>query len=307
MKTFLTILSFFFIQSVFAQNNNAYKHDSLQVEGQYVHYYTKGKGPAILYLQGGPGFSSDNMRAIADSISNYRSVLIDYRGTGKSIANKPDSTWVGYNQILQDVEAVRKKLTIEKWIVTGHSFGGQFTMYYAIKHPQVVTRIIPVSSAPPKNDFMNYYKETLWMRYSPEEMDELRNLAQDTSLTELEKKKRRIYLDNVPYFYNRANISKLFILYPNATDDNFMNWTYFFAFLKSPEYARFDYTKEYLNLPIPVRNIMPRQDAVNDGELLLLNSKQKNGKMIYIERSGHIPWIENPNDFFRVFKESLTD
>lgn len=247
------------------------------------------------------------MRAIADSIPNYRSVLVDYRGTGRSINKTADSTWVGYEQILKDVEAVRKKLGVEKWIVVGHSYGGQFAMQYAIKHPKVVTRIIPIASVAPNNNGNNHYIETLWMRYSPEEMAELRNLAQDTSMTELEKKKRKLYLDNVPYFYNRANINKLFILYPNATDDNFMNWQYFNAFLKSLEYAKFDYTKEYLNLTIPVRNIMPRQDAGNDGELLLLNSKQKNGKMNYIERSGHVPWIENPSDFYRIFKESLTD
>lgn len=307
MKTFLIILSLIIAQIAFGQND-LYKHDSLLVEGQYVHYYTKGKGPAILYMQGGPGFSSDYMRAIADSIPNYRSVLIDYRGTGKSIAKTPDSTWVGYDQILKDVEAVWKKLGIEKWIVVGHSYGGQFAMQYAIEHPKVVTRIIPIASAPPHNNgWSKYYIETLWMRYSPEEMAELRNLAQDTTMSALDKKKRMIYLENVPYFYNRSNINKLFIVHPNATDDNFMNEQYFNAFLKSPEYARFDLTKEYLILPIPVRNIMPRQDAGNDGELLLLNSKQKNGKMYYIERSGHAPWFENPSDFFRIFKESITD
>lgn len=54
MKTFLTILSLIIAQIAFGQND-LYKHDSLLVEGQYVHYYTKGKGSAILYLQGGPG------------------------------------------------------------------------------------------------------------------------------------------------------------------------------------------------------------------------------------------------------------
>lgn len=81
MKTFAALFFLFFLsQEIIAQ----YKHDSIKIEHGYLHYYTKGEGKPIVLLQGGPGFSSYYMRAIADSLDGYKTVLVDFEGTGRS-------------------------------------------------------------------------------------------------------------------------------------------------------------------------------------------------------------------------------
>ena len=51
-----------------------YNHDSIPVEKGFLHFYTFGKGKPVVHLQGGPGFSSYYMRAIADSLPDYHNI-----------------------------------------------------------------------------------------------------------------------------------------------------------------------------------------------------------------------------------------
>lgn len=79
----------------------------------YIHFYTKGEGEPIVLLQGVP-FSNYYMRGVADFLENYKSILIDYQGTGRSQYREVDSTWANLDYVIKDVERVRKHLGIDK-------------------------------------------------------------------------------------------------------------------------------------------------------------------------------------------------
>ena len=95
--------------------------------------------PYLLFLQGGPGFeaarptappSGWQKRALAD----YRVLLIDQRGTGRStpVGDIPGSTprdqaaymtHLRADGIVRDAELIRQELGIDRWSVLGQSFG----------------------------------------------------------------------------------------------------------------------------------------------------------------------------------------
>ena len=133
-KTLLFLLIAFSFTIAKAQ----YKHDSIKIDHGYLHYYTRGEGEPLILLQGGPGFSSYYMRAIADSLDGYKTVLVDFEGTGRSQYRKADPSWVSLDNLVGNVELVRKKLGINNWTAIGHSYGGMFELYYAVKHPEIV-------------------------------------------------------------------------------------------------------------------------------------------------------------------------
>jgi len=65
----------------------------------------------------------------------YRIVLIDQRGSGKSeppAELRENTTW----DLVEDIERVRKKLGIEKWVVFGGSWGSTLSLAYAQTHPE---------------------------------------------------------------------------------------------------------------------------------------------------------------------------
>ncbi|EEI17136.1 alpha/beta fold hydrolase [Corynebacterium lipophiloflavum] len=105
--------------------------------------------PALLYLQGGPGFPSprEHYDWIATALEHYRVVLLDQRGTGRStridratpqLIDAPTLTRLRADAIVADAEAIRRELGVERWDVLGQSFGGFCLAHYLAAHPESV-------------------------------------------------------------------------------------------------------------------------------------------------------------------------
>lgn len=101
--------------------------------------------PAVV-LHGGPGQGcAPNMRRAFDP-SRYRIILFDQRGCGRSIPHASDpATEMAFNtteHLIADMEALRAQLGIERWLLSGGSWGATLALAYAQKHPSRVTEIV---------------------------------------------------------------------------------------------------------------------------------------------------------------------
>ena len=93
------------------------------------------EGPPILSFHGGPGSKSKRYHAERFDLSTYRVILFDQRGCGKStpLGSIENNTT---DDLLGDAERIREKLGIERWFVSGGSWGSTLSLLYAIKHPE---------------------------------------------------------------------------------------------------------------------------------------------------------------------------
>ena len=92
-------------------------------------------GDPILFLHGGPGAGcSEQDRCFFDP-ANFRIVLLDQRGSGRSVpvGDLTDNTMA---HTAQDVEQLREQLGIESWHVFGGSYGSTMALYYAQEFPE---------------------------------------------------------------------------------------------------------------------------------------------------------------------------
>ncbi len=92
-------------------------------------------------MHGGPGGGTSGTERGFFDPAKYRIVLIDQRGCGKSTPHaeiEGNTTW----DLVSDIEAVRKHLGIEKWLVFGGSWGSTLSITYAITHPEAVTELV---------------------------------------------------------------------------------------------------------------------------------------------------------------------
>ncbi|HEY4227096.1 MAG TPA: alpha/beta fold hydrolase, partial [Candidatus Limnocylindrales bacterium] len=102
--------------------------------------------PYLLFLQGGPGFEATRPTAPPSgwqkrALADYRLLLIDQRGTGRStpVGDIPgatpqdQATYLTHfraDSIVRDAELIRKELGVDRWSILGQSFGGFCSLTY---------------------------------------------------------------------------------------------------------------------------------------------------------------------------------
>lgn len=303
LRNAITVLALFICCSTFGQ----YKHDSVKREHGYIHYYTKGKGEAIVLLQGGPGFSSYYMRSIADSLNNNLCVLIDYEGTGRSQNRKPDSSWVSPEKIVSDIEQVRKKAGITKWTVLGHSYGTHVGLLYSSQYPSVINKIVLLAFIGTNNHFQRYAGDNIMARLSETDLEGLEKIEKDTLLNSIDREFKTQSILLKAYFFDRSKVVPFLKSVPTEESLFYYNDLFNYAYWSNPNYWKWDISNEALGLDKPIRIIQGRQDFVNDGNQSLFDSKARNSKLYYIEQSGHFTWIEKPAKFFAILRKILEE
>ncbi|MGH8149134.1 MAG: prolyl aminopeptidase [Steroidobacteraceae bacterium] len=121
-----------------------YSSGYLSVGGGHELYFEECGNPhgkPAVFLHGGPGGGSDpRMRGFFDP-HRYRLVLYDQRGCGKSrpyASLAENSTW----HLVEDLERLRARLGIDRWLVFGGSWGSTLALAYAEAHPQRVSELV---------------------------------------------------------------------------------------------------------------------------------------------------------------------
>ncbi|WP_410633053.1 prolyl aminopeptidase [Amycolatopsis sp. cmx-4-83] len=126
-----------------------YDHGLLDVgDGHRVYWETCGNpgGKPALVLHGGPGQGcTPGMRRVFDP-ARYRAVLVDQRGCGRSLPHASDpATSLRHNttdHLVADLERLREHLGIERWLLTGGSWGTTLALVYAERFPHRVSEIV---------------------------------------------------------------------------------------------------------------------------------------------------------------------
>lgn len=76
-----------------------------------------------------------------DLMADQRLVLISPRGLGNSSPVKRQRE-LTFSQLVDDIEAVRTRLGIDRWVFLGDSSGGCIALLYALRYPQSLRGLI---------------------------------------------------------------------------------------------------------------------------------------------------------------------
>ncbi len=95
------------------------------------------KGIPVVFLHGGPGSGCEPYHRRFFDPDRYRIILFDQRGCGRSSphAELHNNTT---QALVSDIELIREKLGIDKWVVFGGSWGSTLGLVYAETHPERV-------------------------------------------------------------------------------------------------------------------------------------------------------------------------
>lgn len=98
-------------------------------------------GRPCLFLHGGPGSGAQPLHRTLFDLKRDHVFLFDQRGAGRSHPHLSLMANTTAHQIA-DIEAIRTHFGIEKWLVTGGSWGSTLALAYAETHPDRVTALV---------------------------------------------------------------------------------------------------------------------------------------------------------------------
>lgn len=121
-----------------------FESDQLVLDDLHTMYFEQSGNPngvPVLFLHGGPGSgASPSHRQFFDP-AFYRIIIFDQRGAGRSKPLgelKDNSTPL----LIADIERLREKLGVARWIVFGGSWGSTLALAYAEHHPSRVMALV---------------------------------------------------------------------------------------------------------------------------------------------------------------------
>jgi proline iminopeptidase len=297
----LLLVSIFLFSSALPAQTVAHSKGTIHTEDVDLGYETLGQpGTAlpVIAVNGGPGLSHAYMvqNDLWERIARHRLVVFyDQRGTGASKKVKAGASQSMDAQVA-DLEAVRRELKLEKVALVGDSYGGLLSMAYAAAHPEHVAKLVLSDSPGPSWKSIVHLLPQVFPDIEEQNKDDEQKLGPDTEAAA------------------RASLRNHFrmIFYSPEKRDAYMSKMGDLGF--EPAVAKavaeatqnLDLTSKLADFHFPTLIINGRYD-MNVAPLTAWQLRQMipGSKVVFFEKSGHLPSYEEPERYAAVLEEFL--
>jgi len=259
-------------------------------------------GDYVLVLSGGPGEDIHSMQGIADELGKkYRCIMWEQRGTGRSRLPKYDASTINLNAYVEDIEALRRHLHAEKFIVIGNSWGMILGLTYAGTHPNAVRAVVTIGSGPITFEYLGVFSDNQLARLGACEL-EVRDFWKDPAHESADSDRaafERLRAAAIAYFYDRKKALQM-AAELDPKDYNFHVPT---AFLSAE--GKYDFRPKLKTITAPVLLLQGRQDIAGEANIIEVHSLIRNSTLAFIDKCGHMPWLEQPEQTWKIVDDFL--
>ena len=319
MNTFLKTILFFVLLSsnTYAQQDpeifDKFESKFITIDGYKINVEVLGSGDPIFFLPGGPGNSHDYMQGnFGQYYKTNTVVFFDWLGRGKS----DDAKNVSEYSVEADVELIEKlriKLNFNKISLVGHSYGTVPAQAYAIKYNDNVDKMVLINGFhsgamwQANCDSYNHYAKT----HFPEKwkkVDSLRALGYLSSQEPLQTvygnfPTKYIYYHNTslkqnsPKYKHRGWAHDVYVTIIGKDGD----------FDVSGSMINQDYRQQLKDVKAKTLIVAGRYDGVSTPEFAVqYKTFMPKAQFEMFEQSGHNPYLEEPEKFYKLFEAFMT-
>jgi proline iminopeptidase len=169
-----------------------------------VHVEAVGSGPPLVVV-GGPQLGHQYMRQLDALAVDFRLVYYDARGSGRTEVGDPSQ--LSFSGALEDLEALRRSLNLDRISLLGHSLGGHLAYLYASRHPERVESLILVDVGPPLGEELGKrFWSAMESRRTPEDEEAGGRIRASSEFQSGEPQALELFIKNLygPFFGDPA-------------------------------------------------------------------------------------------------------
>lgn len=269
----------------------------------YQHFNKDSDETPLIILHGGPGSSSYSLQGLKALSDNRPVILYDQLGCGRS--DRPtDASYWKIERFVQELADIREALNLKEVHILGHSWGTTLGAAYYLTKPSGVKSVIFSSSC---------LSAPLWERDQqrnlkklPGEIQEIikTNEANGTTNSREYKEATKVFnqhfvcrLDPFPEFLQEGDHLK------NPEVYNMM-WGPS-EFTVTGNLKSFDCTSNLNEITCPVLYTCGRYDEATPETTEYYRSLTPNAGIHVFEKSAHMPYVEEPEEYLQVVDSFL--
>ena len=274
------------------------REERVSVNGISLFTRTLGSGPDVVVLHGGPGAHHDYLLPAFDALARGRGRRLRYydqRGGGRSPVDR--AVPVGWREHVTDLRALIEHWRLGPATILGYSWGALLALLFATEHPDLVGRLALVSPAAASADRRAEFERRFAERMRDPAIQQARQALQASGLREQDPEayRRRLFeLSVAGYFRDPARARDLTPFRVTGRTQDAV-WQ---------SLGSFDLRPRLTGLRVPALvahgrfDPMPVESAEETARLI-------NATFHVFERSGHVPYVEELDEFVRVLDAFL--
>jgi proline iminopeptidase len=273
-----------------------------------LHFRDIGVGPSIVVLHGGPDFDYDYLLPELDRLAEwFRIIYYDQRGRGRSADGvRPDDVTV--ESEMDDLDHVRRHFGLDSMAVLGHSWGGVLAMEYASRHPERLTHLILMNTAPASNRDVHLWRQHLHRIRRADDVEAMQFLAatEEFCAGDLDVESEYYRIHYRPALYAPALLDRLIprlrasftpdrVLTARAIEQRLYDETW-----SSPGY---DLHPRLRRVAVPALIIHGENDFVPVDVSAHVAGAMPEARLVVLQRCGHFAYLEAPNAVVQHIRE----
>jgi proline iminopeptidase len=301
------------------ENSNVYRMEEgfVDAHGVLIYYKIVGRGSPLMIVHGGPGASHDYLLPYLLPLArSHRLIFIDERGSGRSEKLEDASQYTVENMV-EDVESVRRALGLGKVSLLGHSYGGVLAQAYAFKYQQNLTRLIlggTFYSTTEMNKVLANEKHNM----PPDALQKLEGLEKAGLFGKGKGWETGRYPEDYaklawgdgyfPYLYQHRPDPNYDPLSGNTTTawDLYREmWGSHGEFIIDGNLKSVEYAEKLPGIHVPTLLICGDHDESDPSLSRFMHEKIAGSKLVIVPQSGHMAFVDQPSFYIKAVSDFL--
>lgn len=262
----------------------------VRVNGCELYYEELGSGEPLLLMHGGLGLDLTSLRPFHDALADRaRLIYYDHRWCGRSErVGEPDhAMWQ------DDAAGLLDALAIDRATIYGHSYGAWLALGFALRYPQRVRRLVLCGASPA----FDYVPDLAQFEHThPEALQALTAAFERPPATDAEL--AALWATILPMYFV-GTVPPALLARCHASAGGYARG--------SQALAGFSLVDRLGELRVPLDILTGSHDFITPiAQAHRLAAAAPDARVTEFGRSGHFPFVEEPDAYLAAFRDILT-